>query len=106
MYWSIQEYVAFLFYVEGMMKEAEDDLGKRVRTLKAQSKESGIADDNLLADISSIDGLIMRVRFIKLFLSSLLMLKYTEGNYRGRGANIYDSGVKQCLMLIVRFSVL
>ena len=62
-----------------MLKEAEDDLGKKTRTLRSQSKESSSVDDKLLADISSLEGLLLRVRFIKLFLSTLLALKYTEG---------------------------
>ena len=66
----------------GMMKETDDDLGKRVRMLKAQSKEASTAEDNLLEEISSIDRLLMRIRFIKLFLSSILSLKYTEGKHQ------------------------
>ena len=65
-----------------MMKETDDDLGKRVRMLKAQSKEASTAEDNLLEEISSIDRLLMRIRFIKHFLSSILSLKYTEGKHQ------------------------
>lgn len=68
-----------------MMKEAEDDLGKRTRTLKAQCKEAGISDDNMLAEIVSLDKLLCRVRFIKLLLSTILALKYVEGNIHGGG---------------------
>ena len=66
----------------GMLKEAEDELSKRVRSMKSKLQEkvedkSGTAINEELIDLN---GLIARLRIIKQFISAILALKYS-GRY-------------------------
>ena len=63
-----------------MLKEAEDELSKMIRSVKSKLQEDAAehADKAAMAqELKDLEGVLARLRIVKLLITSILALKYS-----------------------------
>lgn len=64
----------------GMLKEAEDELAKKMRNLKSKLHNNASEQSDQAAerqDLVDLEGVLTRFRIVKLLVSTILSLKYS-----------------------------
>lgn len=65
----------------GMLKEAEDEVGRKIKSLKSQLREESDCDiEHVQSQVKSYEAVLARLKFYKAFYLALVSLEKSEGS--------------------------